>query len=165
MGINANIMSLGGIAIAIGVMVENARQSSWIFIDIKDVDVGTYVARAQEIVNTNIDLPAGYSMVWSGQFEYMQKARQTLNVIVPVTVLLIFVLLYVHFQSVIEAAVVMVSLPFSLAGGVWLLYLLGYNLSVAVVVGFIALAGLAAETGGVMLVYLDEAYNRRELEI
>jgi len=139
---------------------ENARQTAWIFIDIKDVDVGTYVARAQEIVNTNIDLPSGYSMVWSGQFEYMQKARQTLNVIVPVTVLLIFVLLYVHFQSVIEAAVVMVSLPFSLAGGVWLLYLLGYNLSVAVVVGFIALAGLAAETGVVMLVYLDEACSR-----
>lgn len=139
---------------------ENARQSAWIFIDLKGVDVGTYVKRAQTIVNENIDLPAGYSMVWSGQFEYMQKARQTLNVIVPVTLLLIFVLLYVHFQSVIEAAVVMASLPFALAGGVWLLYLLDYNLSVAVVVGFIALAGLAAETGVVMLVYLDEAYSR-----
>ncbi|MDZ7759907.1 MAG: efflux RND transporter permease subunit [Desulfovermiculus sp.] len=139
---------------------ENARRTAWIYVDIADVDLGTYVKRAQKALDEQIDMPAGYSLVWSGQFEYMQKARQTLNLIVPLTILVIFVLLYLHFQSIAEAAVVMASLPFALVGGVWLLYLLDYNLSVAVVVGFIALAGLAAETGVVMLVYLDEAYRR-----
>jgi len=139
---------------------ENARKTAWIYVDLKGVDVGSYVNRAQQVVNENIDLPDGYSMVWSGQFEYMEKARQTLNLIVPLTLLVIFFLLYVHFRSIIEAGIVMISLPFALVGGVWLLYVLDYNLSVAVVVGFIALAGLAAETGVVMLVYLDEAHNR-----
>ncbi len=139
---------------------ENARRTAWIYVDIADVDLGSYVKMAQEALDEEIDMPAGYSMVWSGQFEYMQKARQTLNLIVPLTILVIFVLLYLHFHSIAEAAVVMASLPFALVGGVWLLYLLDYNLSVAVVVGFIALAGLAAETGVVMLVYLDEAYKR-----
>jgi Cu(I)/Ag(I) efflux system membrane protein CusA/SilA len=139
---------------------ENARRTAWIYVDIADIDLGSYVKRAQKAVEEQIDMPAGYSMVWSGQFEYMQKARQTLNLIVPLTILVIFVLLYLHFHSIPEAAVVMASLPFALVGGVWLLYLLDYNLSVAVVVGFIALAGLAAETGVVMLVYLDEAYKR-----
>ncbi|MFO7860876.1 MAG: efflux RND transporter permease subunit, partial [Desulfosalsimonas sp.] len=139
---------------------ENARRTAWIYVDIADVDLGTYVERARKIVDENIDKPTGYSMVWSGQFEYMQKARQTLNLIVPITILLIFVLLYIHFKNITEAMVVMASLPFALVGGVWLLYLLDYNVSVAVVVGFIALAGLAAETGVVMLVYLDEAHKR-----
>jgi Cu(I)/Ag(I) efflux system membrane protein CusA/SilA len=103
-------------------------------------------------------------MIWSGQFEYMEKARKTLNIILPVTILLIFVLLYFHFKNIAEAAIVMASLPFALVGGIWLLYLLDYNLSVAVVVGFIALAGLAAETGVVMLVYLDEVYKRHSAE-
>jgi Cu(I)/Ag(I) efflux system membrane protein CusA/SilA len=115
---------------------------------------------AKQVVDREVDLPTGYSMVWSGQFEYMEKARKTLNVIVPVTLMVIFLLLYLHFRNVIEATIVMASLPFALVGGVWLIYLLGYNISVAVVVGFIALAGLAAETGVVMLVYLDDVFEK-----
>ncbi len=139
---------------------ENSRKSAWIFVDLKGMDVGSYVAHAQKLVDARIDLPTGYSMVWSGQYEYMQKARKTLNLVVPLTLVLIFILLFVHFRNVIESMIVMGSLPFALVGGVWLLYLLHYNVSVAVVVGFIALAGLASETGVVMLVYLDEAYER-----
>jgi Cu(I)/Ag(I) efflux system membrane protein CusA/SilA len=122
--------------------------------------VGSYVKNAIRIVDEHIAIPPGYSIVWSGQYEYMVKARKTLNVIVPATLVVIFILLYIHFQNVSEAAIVMVSLPFALVGGVWLIYLLGYHVSVAVVVGFIALAGLAAETGVVMLVYLDETFER-----
>jgi Cu(I)/Ag(I) efflux system membrane protein CusA/SilA len=143
---------------------ENARKTAWIYVDLKGVDVGSYVARARKIVDARVDLPAGYSMSWSGQYEYMEKARRTLNLIVPLTVLLIFILLYMHFRSITESAIVMATLPFALVGGVWLLYLLGYNLSVAVVVGFIALAGLAAETGVVMLVYLDSAFRRHSAQ-
>jgi len=144
-----------------GIKSENARQTAWIYVDLKGVDVGSYVKEAQRVVEHEVEFPAGYSIVWSGQFEYMQKARKTLNVIVPVTLVVIFVLLFLHFRSVIEAGIVMASLPFALVGGVWLMFLLGYNISVAVVVGFIALAGLAAETGVVMLVYLDETFERR----
>ncbi len=144
-----------------GIKSENSRQTAWIYVDLRGVDVGAYVERAKEIVTREVDFPSGYSIVWSGQFEYMEKARKTLNVIVPATLLVIFVLLYIHFHNIIEATIVMASLPFALVGGIWLLYFLGYNLSVAVVVGFIALAGLSAETGVVMLVYLDETYDRR----
>ncbi len=139
---------------------ENARKTAWIYVDLKGVDVGTYVENAKAVVRGQIDLPTGYSLAWSGQFAHMQEARRTLNIIVPVTLLLIFILLYAHFKRAAEVAIVMASLPFSLVGGIWLLYILQYNLSVAVVVGFIALAGLAVETGVVMLVYLDEAYAR-----
>ena len=145
-----------------GIKSENSRQTAWIYVDLKGVDVGSYVKKAQEVVGREVDIPAGYSIVWSGQFEYMQKARRTLNIIVPITILIIFILLYIHFHSVTEATIVMMSLPFALVGGIWLLYILDYNISVAVVVGFIALAGLAAETGVVMLVYLDETFKRRE---
>ena len=145
-----------------GIKSENARRTAWVFVDIKGVDVGTYVKQAKVIVEREIQLPAGYSMIWSGQYEYMEKARKTLNIIVPVTLVTIFILLYFHFKNISEASIVMASLPFALVGGVWLLYLLDYNLSVAVVVGFIALSGLAAETGVVMLVYLDEAFDRRK---
>ncbi|MDM8522854.1 efflux RND transporter permease subunit [Desulfococcaceae bacterium HSG8] len=144
-----------------GIKSENSRRTAWVYVDLKGVDIGSYVKQAKVVVDREIDLPTGYSVVWSGQYEYMEKARRTLNIIVPVTLAVIFILLYIHFQSVAEAAVVMASLPFALVGGVWLLYLLDYNISVAVVVGFIALAGLAAETGVVMLVYLDEAFERR----
>lgn len=143
-----------------GIKSENARKTAWIYVDLRGVDVGSYVKNAKEIVDREIDLPPGYSMIWSGQYEYMEKARKTLNIILPVTILLIFVLLFFHFKNIAESAIVMASLPFALVGGVWLLYLLDYNLSVAVIVGFIALAGLAAETGVVMLVYLDEVYKR-----
>ncbi len=141
---------------------ENSRQTAWIYVDLKGVDVGSYVKTAKEIVENEIAFPSGYSIIWSGQYEYMEKARKTLNIIIPVTIAVIFVLLFIHFQNMIEALIVMASLPFALVGGVWLLYILNYNLSVAVVVGFIALAGLAAETGVVMLVYLDESFNRRK---
>ncbi|MFH2218459.1 MAG: efflux RND transporter permease subunit [Pseudomonadota bacterium] len=144
-----------------GIKSENSRRTAWIYVDLKGIDVGSYVKQARAVVEREVALPAGYSIVWSGQFEYMEKARRTLNIIVPMTIMVIFILLYIHFQSIIEASVVMASLPFALVGGIWLLYLLGYNLSVAVVVGFIALAGLSAETGVVMLVYLDETFARR----
>ena len=144
-----------------GIKTENSRKTAWLYVDLKGIDVGSYVKTAKQVTDKHIDLPDGYSMIWSGQYEYMEKARKTLNLIVPVTVLLIFILLFFHFKNIVESAIVMASLPFALVGGVWLLYLLDYNLSVAVVVGFIALAGLAAETGVVMLVYLDEVYNRK----
>ena len=144
-----------------GIKSENSRQTAWVYVDLKDIDVGSYVRKAREVVEREVDFPAGYSLVWSGQFENMEKARQTLNLIVPLTLVLIFILLYIHFNSVIESLIVMGSLPFALVGGIWLLYGLDYNISVAVVVGFIALAGLAAETGVVMLVYLDEIFKDR----
>ena len=143
------------------IKTENSRPSAWVYVDLKGVDVGTYVEKARDIVSREVKLPIGYSMVWSGQYEYMEKARKTLNMVVPLTLAIIFVLLYIHFHSFSEAFIVMASLPFALVGGIWLLYLLDYNLSVAVVVGFIALAGLAAETGVVMLVYLDQAFDHR----
>ncbi len=142
-----------------GIKSENSRRTAWIYVDIRGVDLGTYVKDAKRIVSQHIDMPSGYSMVWSGQYEYMEKARKTLNVIVPVTLMIIFILLFLHFQSIIEATIVMGTLPFAMVGGIWLIYLLGYNVSVAVVVGFIALAGLAAETGVVMLVYLDDVFH------
>ena len=149
---------------AASIKSENSRQTAWIYVDLKGVDVGSYVRQAMDIVDRGVEVPQGYSIVWSGQFEYMQKARRTLRLIVPITLMIIFILLYLHFHSVAEAMIVMASLPFALVGGVWLLYALDYHLSVAVVVGFIALAGLAAETGVVMLVYLDESYQRRQAE-
>ncbi|MBF0259008.1 MAG: efflux RND transporter permease subunit [Desulfamplus sp.] len=144
-----------------GIKSENARRTAWIYVDIKDVDLGSYVKNAKRVVLENIDIPAGYSIVWSGQYEYMEKAKKTLNLIVPATLIIIFILLYIHFHNIIEALIVMGTLPFAMVGGIWLIYLLDYNVSVAVVVGFIALSGLAAETGVVMLVYLDEVFARR----
>ncbi len=140
---------------------ENARTTAWVFVDIKNIDVGTYVEAAQEAVAQNITLPTGYSLVWSGQYENMQAVAEKLRVIVPLTIMIIALLLYIHFQNLANTIIVLISLPFALVGGVWLFYLYGFNLSVAVYVGFIALAGLAAETGVVMLVYLVEAVERR----
>ena len=145
-----------------GIKSENSKRSAWVFVDIKGMDIGTYVKQARQLVDENIDLPSGYSLVWSGQYEYMEKARRTLNIIIPATLLVIFILLYIHFNNIIEVVIVMASLPFALLGGFWLIYLLGYNMSVAVGVGFIALAGLATETGIVMLVYLDEVFKRKK---
>jgi Cu(I)/Ag(I) efflux system membrane protein CusA/SilA len=145
-----------------GIKSENSKRTAWVYVDIKDVDVGTYVKGAKKIVNEKIKLPEGYSIIWSGQYEYMEKARKTLNIIIPLTLLVIFILLYIHFNNIIEVVIVMASLPFALLGGIWLIYFLDYNLSVAVGVGFIALAGLATETGIVMLVYLDEVFNRKK---
>ena len=144
-----------------GIKSENARRTAWVYVDLRGIDVGTYVKHAKEMIDREVQLPPGYSIIWSGQYEYMEKARKTLNIIVPVTLLVIFLLLYFHFHNTTEAFIVMISLPFALVGGILLIYLLDYNLSVAVVVGFIAVAGLAVETGVVMLVYLDEAYTRK----
>jgi Cu(I)/Ag(I) efflux system membrane protein CusA/SilA len=142
---------------------ENARLNAWIYIDIRGIDVGTYVKNAQEIVSEKIDIPAGYSIIWSGQYEYMERAKKKLKLVVPLTLAIIFLLLYFNFRNIVECLIVMLSIPFALIGGVWLMYLLGYNMSVAVGVGFIALAGIAAETGVIMLEFLDIAYRKRYL--
>ena len=136
---------------------ENGRLNGWTFVDIRDVDLGSYVAAAQQTVRSQIELPPGYSITWSGQYEYMLRAQERLSQVVPLTLVIIFVLLYLTFRHAGQALLVMASLPFALVGGFWLIFLLDYNLSVAVGVGFIALAGVAAEFGVVMLVYLDNA--------
>jgi len=128
-------------------------------VDIRGRDLGGYVADAQKAVREQVTFPPGYYATWSGQFEYMQRAQERLKIVVPLTLLLIFVLLYLNFRRLTETFIVMLSVPFSLVGGVWLMYWLGYNMSVAVAVGFIALAGVAAETGVIMLIYLDNAYQ------
>ena len=144
-----------------GIKSENARRTAWIYVDLTTDDIGGYVEKAQELVKREVALPEGVSMVWSGQYEYMQRANKRLAIVVPVTLAIIFILLYAHFRQLGETAMVMLgTLVFAPIGGIWLLYLSGFNLSVAVGVGFIALSGLAAETGVVMIVYLDEAYNR-----
>ncbi len=139
---------------------ENARLTSWVFVDIAGIDVGTYVANAQEAVARQVDLPSGYSIIWSGQYEYMEAARKRLMVVVPLAGVLILLLLYVATKSWLRVAILVLSLPFSLVGAVWLLYWLEFNLSLAVWVGVIALAGLAVETGLVMLLYLENSYER-----
>ncbi len=143
---------------------ENARPTAWIYVDLESSDLGGYVRRARDEVARQVQLPPGVSLVWSGQYEYMERANQRLQVVVPLTLAIIFLLLYLHFRNATETLVVMLTLPFALVGGVWLMFFAGYNLSVAVAVGFIALAGLAAETGVVMLVYLDETYDRWKRE-
>ncbi|MEY6433359.1 efflux RND transporter permease subunit [Thioalkalicoccus limnaeus] len=140
---------------------ENARLNGWVFVDIRGRDLGRYIAEAQAVVRDQVGLPPGYSIAWSGQYEYMQRAQARLAQIVPITLASIFLLLYLTFRSTSTALLVMLSLPFALVGGVWLVYLLGYNLSVAVAVGFIALAGVAAEFGVIMLVYLNNAVRDR----
>ena len=138
---------------------EGTRPQVWVFVDIRDSDIGTYIQRAQQAVNEQFNLPDGYSIHWSGQFENMSRARERLMWIIPLTLLLIFVILYLNTKSFTKVAIIFLAVPFSLVGAFWFLYLLGYNLSVAVWVGIIALAGLDAETGVVMLLYLDLAYN------
>jgi Cu(I)/Ag(I) efflux system membrane protein CusA/SilA len=141
---------------------ENARLNGWIYIDIADVDIGSYVADAQAAVQEHIDLPAGYSISWSGQYEYMERAKAKLSIVVPVTLVIIVLLLFFNFGRLIPVLLIMVTLPLSLVGGLWLLDLLGYNMSVAVGVGFIALAGVAVEIGVLMIVYLEQALARRK---
>jgi Cu(I)/Ag(I) efflux system membrane protein CusA/SilA len=141
------------------IRTENALLSAYIFVDIRERDIGGYVAEARKAVNDKVKFPPGYYIAWSGQFEYMERAIEKLKVVVPVTLLLIFLLLFLNFRRLTETLIVMLSVPFALVGGVWLMWLLGYNLSVAVAVGFIALAGVAAETGVVMLIYLDHAWE------
>ena len=140
---------------------ESAQLVGFVFVDIVDRPLGEYVAEAQQVVLDQVDIPAGYRIAWGGQFQYMERAKEKLKLVVPLTLFIVFFLLYVNFNSIAETLIVMLSVPFALVGGVWLLYLLDYNLSVAVWVGVIALVGVAAETGVVMLVYLDEAWDRR----
>src|SRR5205807_2966861 len=139
------------------IRTENAQLAAYIFVDLRGRDLGGYVADAQKAVAAQVKFPPGTYVTWSGQFEYLERAKARLKLVVPVTVLIIFLLLYLNFRRVTETLIVMLSVPFALVGGMWLMWWLGFNLSVAVAVGFIALAGVAAETGVVMLIYLDSA--------
>ena len=143
---------------------ENARLNGWIFVDIEGVDLGTYVKDAKRAVSDNIDLPPGYSLNWSGQYEYMERAKERLAIVVPITLVTIVLLLFLNFRNMAEVLIIMGTLPTALIGGVWLLYLLDYHMSVAVGVGFIALAGVAVEIGVVMLVYLNQAIRSRQID-
>ena len=142
---------------ATSIRTENGQLAVYIFVDIAGRDLGGYVAEAQAAVAASVTLPQGYSLGWSGQFEYLERAKERLAIVVPLTLALIFLLLYLNFRRLTETLIVMLSLPFALVGGIWLMWFMGFNMSVAVAVGFIALAGVAAETGVIMLIYLDQA--------
>jgi Cu(I)/Ag(I) efflux system membrane protein CusA/SilA len=165
MGAPATMVPLGQLAevrITTGapaIRTENALLSAYIYVDIRDRDIGSYVAEARKAVNEKVKFTSGTYVTWSGQFEYMERAIAKLKVVVPVTLLIIFVLLYLNFRRITETLIVMLSVPFALVGGIWLMWLLDYNLSVAAAIGFIALAGVAAETGVIMLIYLDHAWT------
>lgn len=142
-----------------GIKSENARLNGWVYVDIDGVDIGTYVANAQQVVAEQLVLPAGYSINWSGQYEYMLRAKEKLTYVVPLTLAIIVILLYLNFRNFIEVAIIMGTLPLSMVGSIWLMYIEGFNFSVAVGVGFIALAGVAVEIGVIMLVYLNHEYQ------
>ena len=159
-GANITLGDVADIKVTAGagmIKSENARLNGWIYVDIDGRDIGSYVADAQRVVNQNLDLPSGYSLAWSGQYEYMLRAKERLAFVGPLTLGIIILLLFVYFRHVGEVAIIMGTLPMALVGGVTLLYALDYELSVAVGVGFIALAGVAVEIGVVMLVYLNLA--------
>jgi Cu(I)/Ag(I) efflux system membrane protein CusA/SilA len=163
-GAQVPLGSLARVAIVRGpamIKSENAALNEIVYVDVRGRDVGGYVHDAQRAVVARLALPAGYRIEWSGQFEAFARATARLRLVIPVTLAIIALLLYANFRSIAESAIVMLSLPFALVGGVWFMWFLGYNLSVAVAVGFIALAGVAAETGIVMLIYLDHAYAAR----
>jgi len=162
-GAHIPLMEVADIRIEDGpgmIKTENARLNGWIYVDIEGRDLGSYVAEAQQRVADNVDLPAGYSVSWSGQYEFLLRAIERLKTVIPITLMIIVLLLYMSFRSMTEALIIIGTLPLALVGGFWLLYLLGYNLSVAVGVGFIALAGVAVEIGVVMLVYLNQALQK-----
>ncbi|MFT5541762.1 MAG: Cu(I)/Ag(I) efflux system membrane protein CusA/SilA [Glaciecola sp.] len=142
-----------------GIKSENARPNGWVFIDIENVDLGTYVAQAQKAVNEQLDLPAGYSITWSGQYEYMLRAQEKLSYALPLTMGIIIILLYLNFRNIAEVVMIMGTLPLAMVGSIWLIYWQDFNFSVAVGVGFIALAGVAVEIGVIMLVYLNQSFN------
>ena len=143
------------------IRTENAMLATYVYLDTRESDLGSYVQAAQAAVAEHVEFPPGYFITWSGQYEYMERAAEKMRVVIPVTLALIFLLLYLNFRRVTESLIVMLSVPFALVGGIWLMWALGYNVSVAVIVGFIALAGVAAETGVVMLIYLDQALKAR----
>jgi Cu(I)/Ag(I) efflux system membrane protein CusA/SilA len=140
---------------------EGARRTSWVYVDIRDIDVGAYIKKAKEAVAAHLKLPPGYTLVWSGQFEYMERAREKLQIIIPITAVLVILLIYLSTTSMAKVAIILLAVPFSLIGAIWLIWLLGYNFSVGVIVGLIALAGLDAETGAIMLLYLDLVHDER----
>ncbi|MFT7220036.1 MAG: Cu(I)/Ag(I) efflux system membrane protein CusA/SilA [Candidatus Azotimanducaceae bacterium] len=142
-----------------GIKSENARITGWTYVDIENVDVGGYVEEAREVVSSRVELPAGYSLNWSGQYEYMVRSQERLSLLAPLTLLIICVLLYASFRRLREVLIILMTLPLAAVGGLWLLYLFEYNLSVAVAVGFIALAGVAVEIGVILLLYLNQAYQ------
>ncbi|WP_313605284.1 efflux RND transporter permease subunit [Rhizobium sp.] len=147
---------------ATSIRTENGQLAVYVFVDIAGRDLGGYVTEAKDAVERSVTMPPGYSLGWSGQFEYLERATERLTLVVPLTLALIFLLLYVNFRRLTETLIVMLSLPFALVGGIWLMWWLGFNLSVAVAVGFIALAGVAAETGVIMLIYLDHALEEEK---
>ena len=146
------------------VRTENGQLVTYIYVDINGRDLGGYVADAKTAVTASVNLPPGYSVGWSGQYESLERAESRMKIVVAVTLLIIFLLLYLNFRALTETLIVMLSLPFALVGGIWLMWWLGFNMSIAVAVGFIALAGVAAETGVVMLIYLDQAMTEVKAE-
>ena len=161
-GGNIPLEELGEITITKGPPViksENARPNAWVYIDLENIDVGTYVANAQKIIGEQVEIPEGYSLIWSGQYEYMERAAKKLALVIPITLLLVILLLYFNTKSFVKTGIILLALPFSMVGSIWYLYLADYNTSVAVWVGIIALLGISAETGVVMLLYLDIAYE------
>ena len=163
MGGSVPLMQLGAIVIRNGpsmIKSENARPNVWVYVDIQNIDVGTFIGKAKDAIEKELTLPASYSIKWSGQFEYMERAEAHLSLVIPLTLLLVIILLYMNTKSLTKTSIVLLALPFSMVGAVWFLYLAGFNLSVAVWVGIIALLGVDAETGVVMLLYLDIAYEK-----
>ncbi|MCH6575529.1 MAG: efflux RND transporter permease subunit, partial [Bacteroidetes bacterium] len=162
-GGNIPLEELGEITITKGPPViksENARPNAWVYIDLENIDVGTYVANAQKIIGEQVEIPEGYSLIWSGQYEYMERAAKKLALVIPITLLLVILLLYFNTKSFVKTGIILLALPFSMVGSIWYLYLADYNTSVAVWVGIIALLGISAETGVIMLLYLDIAYEK-----
>jgi copper/silver efflux system protein len=137
---------------------ENTRPNSWVFVDIRGIDIGSYIRHAQLALAQNVTVPSGYSVVWSGEFEYLQRMQRRLMFLIPLTLVIIMLIIFLNTRSMVKTAIVFLAVPFSLVGAVWFLYILGYNMSLAVWVGMIALAGLDAETGVVMLLYLERAF-------
>jgi Cu(I)/Ag(I) efflux system membrane protein CusA/SilA len=168
-GAQIPLSQLADIRLARGAPViksENARPNAWVYVDLKTSDIGGFVAAAKKVLAEQVDIPAGYTVIWSGQFEYMERANARLKIVIPLTLFIIFLLLYLNFRNVSAPAVVMLSVPFALIGGFWLVYWSGFNISVAVAVGFIALAGVAVETGILVLTFIEETVSeRRRLKI
>ena len=166
-GANVTLGDVATVLVADGpamIRSENSRPSGWVFIDLQARDLGGYVRDAKARLAADLELPPGYSLAWSGQYEYLERAVERLEVVVPLTLAIIVLLLYLNFRNARDVLLILGALPFALVGGVWLLYLLGYDMSIAAVVGFIALAGVATETGVVMVMYLDHAWQARRAE-
>ncbi|MBU2446985.1 MAG: efflux RND transporter permease subunit, partial [Bacteroidetes bacterium] len=162
-GGNIPLEELGEVEVVKGppmIKSENARPNTWVYVDLESSDIGSYIQNAKDAIDKHITLPPGYSIKWSGQYEYMERASAHLSMVIPLTLLIVIVLLYMNTKSMLKTGIVLLALPFSMVGAVWFLYLAGFNLSVAVWVGIIALLGIDAETGVVMLLYLDLSYEK-----